>query len=247
MKKLRMLLTLFLILMISTSFTYADGFLQHVEATGYDKDVDYMQKIAECIEHNTEHSIQVGRIYEQQRNLKIENESLEAEKSNIFNSYNIDEIRDNYNQYNGIVEQVEEVVGVSMELPNVNTSFKSYMSYKAITSKGSLQWKYRQLAYTDESGFRRINDDYVVALGTYYSQQCGERFRITLSSGKVFTAITGDIKSDRHTDSTNRYIPKNGNVVEFLVDVGSISKKSRQMGDMSYSGFEGSIISIEKL
>lgn len=134
-----------------------------------------------------------------------------------------------------------------MEVPNVDTSFKTYMSYKAITNTKSLQWKYRNMAYTDEQGFRRIDNDYVIALGSYYAQKAGERFEITLDSGKVFTAITGDLKADIHTDPTNRYIERNGNMIEFLVDVDKIDILSKRMGDMSYSGFEGKVLKIKKL
>lgn len=130
-----------------------------------------------------------------------------------------------------------------------DNSFKAYMPYTSITARDSKQWEYRQMAYTDSEGFRRIGEDYVIALGTYYASQCGERFVITLSGGRTFTAITGDIKADIHTDYNNQYRQMNNriNVVEFLVDPNRISKLCRQMGDMSYGNMEGAIVSIEKI
>lgn len=84
----------------------------------------------------------------------------------------------------------------SLPLPGVDTAFKTYMDYRAITDKESVQYDLQQLAYTDSQGIRRIDGDVCVALGTGYADKCGERFEITLDSGNSFTAIVGDIKSD---------------------------------------------------
>jgi hypothetical protein len=139
-------------------------------------------------------------------------------------------------------------------LPSVDTQFKAYMDYRTITDKKSPQWRLRELAYTDDYGFRRIVNDYVVALGTYYSKEVGERFRITLDTGVSFTVITGDIKDPAHTDEKNMYTPiksgKNaaGCVVEFIVDTEKLDDNAERLGTISYFNiFEGNIKSIEKL
>lgn len=140
-------------------------------------------------------------------------------------------------------------------IPDIATDFKAYMDYRTITDEKAPQWKYRELAHTDDNGFRRIADDYVVALGTYYATGVGERFRVTLDTGVSFTVITGDIKDNKHTDPTNRYTPIfNGNkslggcVVEFLVDIEKLDKNAKLLGTVSYfDEFEGDIAKIEKL
>jgi hypothetical protein len=138
-------------------------------------------------------------------------------------------------------------------VPDIDTGFKAYMDYRTITDTKAPQWKLRERAYTDDYGFRRIADDYVVALGTYYSEKVGERFRITLDTGVSFTVITGDIKDPAHTDAENMYTPlgnKNsgGCVVEFLVDTDILDKSAAKLGTISYfSFFEGNIENIEKL
>lgn len=143
----------------------------------------------------------------------------------------------------------ESDVLCSYEVPDIDTSAKRYMDYRTITSRSSMQWQLQQSATTDENGFRRYNSDYMIALGTYYTgYECGKRFRITLDTGESFEAITGDVKSDQHTDALHQH--RYGNVVEFIVDTECIPEMCRLMGDMSYAeavNFSGNIAKIEEL
>lgn len=127
---------------------------------------------------------------------------------------------------------------------NVDTSFKSYMDYRTIKDRNSKQYHLQTLAYTDEEGFRRIDEYYLVAVGTFYSENCGSILEIGFSEGKVITAIVGDIKQDIHTNETNQYAEVVGdlvNIVEFIVDTEKISEKTLYMGDCSYSGMNGTV------
>ncbi len=139
----------------------------------------------------------------------------------------------------------------SLPLPDVNTDFKTYMDYRKITDKSSVQYDLQQDAYTDSMGIRRIGDDVCVALGTGYTDSCGERFEITLDSGNTFTAIVGDIKADIHTDPTNRYVELwegHGDMIEFIVDTKKLDKEIRIMGSVGeYEKYSGSVVSIIKL
>ena len=132
---------------------------------------------------------------------------------------------------------------------NVNTSFKSYMCYRTITCINSNQYILQQKAHTDKDGIRCVGKDVCIALGTRYSSTVGERFLIELNTGKSFTAIVGDIKSDVHTDKkTHSYIETNGNVVEFIVDDKKISNDIRFTGDMScIDKYKGQIKAILKI
>ena len=116
------------------------------------------------------------------------------------------------------------------------------MDYRTI--RAGTQLDLQQGAWTDDLGFRRYGEDYMVALGSYYGN-VGERFLITLSSGVSFTAIKGDAKSDKHTDALHMH--KEGNVVEFIVDSHLIQREAKRAGDMSLSGFDGTIEKIVKL
>ena len=135
-------------------------------------------------------------------------------------------------------------------IPSGNTSFKSYMDYRAITNKNSAQWDLQTKCWTDKDGLRRKGDYYVVALGSYYADHIGDRFIITLDTGVEIPVIVGDLKADKHTDATNRYtLTEDGrkNILEFVVDTQSLPEMARKMGDVSYvSGFRGNVRSIER-
>jgi hypothetical protein len=132
-----------------------------------------------------------------------------------------------------------------------DSSFKAYMDYRCITDTGSVQYNMQQQAYTDERGFRRIGDDYCVALGTGFTNGCGERFIIGLDSGYSFTAIVSDVKADYHTDSTNCYAPRgenSGNVVEFIIDTDNADDYMLTTGTAGcFEDLSGNIISITKI
>lgn len=53
-----------------------------------------------------------------------------------------------------------------------DSSFKAYMDYRCITDTSSVQYEMQQQAYTDGRGFRKIGDDYCVALGTGFTSGC---------------------------------------------------------------------------
>lgn len=139
----------------------------------------------------------------------------------------------------------------TLPLPDVDTDFKTYMDYRAITNTNSVQYDLQQLAYTDSMGIRRIDSDVCIALGTGYADKCGERFEITLDSGNTFTAIVGDIKADIHTDPSNRYVELwegHGDMIEFIVDTGELDKNIRIMGSIGeYEQYRGSVTSIVKI
>lgn len=139
-----------------------------------------------------------------------------------------------------------EVITQAYETPQ-QSSFKSYTFYTSL-SRSSKQWRIQEIAYTDELGFRRVNDAYCVALGTYYGTELGTYYLITLDTGSKFFCILCDVKSDKHTDPTHRFTVSNGCAIEFYVDPSVFGGLAKRMGNISYvDGFEGEIISIEKV
>lgn len=132
----------------------------------------------------------------------------------------------------------------SLSVP-ANMHFKSYTNYHCL-SKSSAQWKLQKKAYTDNNGLRKIGNDYLVAMGSYYAKSLGDRFRITTSTGNVFTVMICDFKADGDTNSTHQYT-RNGCMIEFYVD-NNLNSKAKQMGDISYiKGFSGNITKVERL
>lgn len=143
-------------------------------------------------------------------------------------------------------------------VPDINSSFKTYMSYTAVTDKQSPQYKYiNTYGWTDEQGFMRsgadwdmgINDDYyLIALGSYYGTEIGTKYKITLDTGKVFYGVLADCKDNRHTNSTNQYVSHNKNIVEFIVNTKILNKDVKYHGSANvYAPLNGSITSIERI
>lgn len=145
----------------------------------------------------------------------------------------------------------------SLGTPNINSSFKTWMDYRAITNTQSAQYKWiRQWGWSDEEGFMRangerdlgINDDYyMIALGSYYGNEIGTKYRITTDAGNVFYGVLCDQKADIHTNSTHQYAANN-DVVEFIVDKNKLNYDVKLMGSTNvYSPLNGSITSIERI
>lgn len=145
-----------------------------------------------------------------------------------------------------------EIIYIEYDLPDksFDSSFKAYMDYRTISDKTSAQWEIQQSAWTDEQGFRRVENNYCVAIGTYYSQECGSRFKITLDADVEFTVIVADIKNPIHTDDMNMYVPISNtqiNIVEFVVDTDVMDESILQLGSVSELGFKGNIKKIQKI
>ena len=60
----------------------------HITVDGYDDSVDYRAEIMACLEDGSQYAFEVGKVYEQQRNLKIEDLGMEYQKTTYFQDYN---------------------------------------------------------------------------------------------------------------------------------------------------------------
>ena len=114
------------------------------------------------------------------------------------------------------------------------SGFKSYMSYTAITSKSSPQYKLQQSTYTGVYGIRQYGNRYCVAIGTAFNADVGTYFDLILTNGTIIPCIVADIKADEHTDSNNMITIANGCLTEFIVDSSALNKNAKSMGDISY-------------
>ena len=126
----------------------------------------------------------------------------------------------------------------------LGASFKSFTDYRCL-SKSSSQWKLQEQAYTDENGLRKINDAYLVALGSYYGTKLGTYYTVTLTNGNVFQIILCDCKNDIHTDAANQRCLTNGSIIEFYVDTSALPSSVKASGSIgSIDFFSGDILSI---
>lgn len=132
----------------------------------------------------------------------------------------------------------------------IGMNFYGYMDYHCITDTNSAQYKFQQNCWTDSQGLRRQYNDYVVALGSYYSTTIGERFLVTLDTGITYTIVIGDCKADCDTNPTNQYTYAGQyiNIIEFIVDTPCLDYSISQSGDIgSYTNLKGNVKEIVKI
>ena len=129
--------------------------------------------------------------------------------------------------------------------------FKSWMSYKAITNKSSKQYKLQQIALTGYAGIRVANDRMCVAIGTAFGAEIGTYIDLILENGTIIPCIVGDIKDQKHTDSSNVFtiVTKNKKTYccsEFIVDTKQLDKNAAKAGDISYAddNWDSPVVSI---
>ena len=125
--------------------------------------------------------------------------------------------------------------------------FKCYEDYRCITDMSSPQYELQLEAWTDEEGLRRVDDFYCVALGSAYGCHIGDRYIITLSTGRTLPVILADQKADRDTVQGHTR-DRNGAVMEFVADTPYLDAAVRYSGDISsIPGFEGYVEEIRRM
>lgn len=163
------------------------------------------------------------------------------------------EIEAKTEENNNILTSVDKwTVNEEVPLPDLPTNMKYCTDYRWYSIEGTPHNRMQNLSYTDDKGCRRYNDDYCVALGSFYSERIGDRFEVTLDNGNVFTIITGDMKADCDTDITNMYAPcinydneHCANVIEFIIDDKVVSNDMYAYGSLDYhEEFKGNIVKM---
>ena len=111
---------------------------------------------------------------------------------------------------------------------------KSFLDYKSITMKTSKQYKIqKRYAETDpETGIRKVDNKYCIALGSYFSHNVGQYVDLVLENGETIPCVIGDAKSNLDTNENNS-IGKDGSVSEFITDKEYIDHSVKRSGDIS--------------
>lgn len=132
-----------------------------------------------------------------------------------------------------------------------HTDFKSFMDYRKITNEASAQY---QLIYSDsiiigDDGLLYSGEHIGIAMGSRYGE-IGDKFIITLDTGKQFKAIKLDEKDDSHTYNGCHH-RTDGSVVEFVIDKDKAANSYSRailMGDFNeVDAFNGTVIRIQKV
>lgn len=138
------------------------------------------------------------------------------------------------------------------ELPQIPTRVKFFTDYRCYNLWYTPHYRMQQMAWTDSQGLRRYNDDYIVALGSFYSIDIGDRFEVTLDTGTKFTVILGDGKVDVDCDNRNMYTPcldyngnESANMLEFIVDEKALDPEIYDYGSLDLiDNFKGNVVKM---
>ncbi len=146
---------------------------------------------------------------------------------------------------------------IELGVPNIDSSFKSYMDYRCITNTSSPQYRYiSRWGWSDWDGFMRCDaerdlgiesDYYLIAMGSYYGTEIGTKYRITTDTGNVFYGVLADCKANCDTNITHQY-SHNNDVIEFIVDSSCLDRNVKLFGSANvYMPLNGKIVSVEKI
>lgn len=153
---------------------------------------------------------------------------------------------------NSVPTSAKFAIGEQVPLPALLTHVKLCTDYRCYNLPYTPHYRLQQVAYTDEYGLRRFNEDYIVGLGAFYSTDIGDRFKVTLDTGREFTIILGDGKAPIDCDDNNMYTPcKNydgedcANVLEFIMDDEAMPSEVYAYGSIDcIDEFKGNIIKM---
>lgn len=73
-----------LVLALTVTVSASGATMDHISAAGFDPQVDYSAKMIECAEDGSPNALMAGRVYETQRNAKIEQMGLDYPKTHCF-------------------------------------------------------------------------------------------------------------------------------------------------------------------
>ena len=87
MKRILALLLALGLAVAGAGAAWAGGLSQYVTVRGYDPEVDYMRAMKQALEDGSPYAMEVGAIYERQRNMKIQELELPQEQTAYFSQY----------------------------------------------------------------------------------------------------------------------------------------------------------------
>lgn len=202
------------------------------------------------IEKNTQ-SINSIEIYFQE--CKNEIESMKEEIAELNNNENNNIVPIEIITESEVNKELEEIT--EYKVPNISSHIKYFTDYRCYNLQYTPHYRLQQVSWTDEQGLRRFNNDYIVALGSYYSTNIGDRFEVTLDTGMVFTIILGDGKWDADCDELCMYMPcfdyegnQAANLLEFIIDEDVLDAEVYDYGDLNcMENFKGSVTKMRYL
>jgi hypothetical protein len=166
-----------------------------------------------------------------------------------------DIVEDAQDSIEEIEEEIEEVEKTVYEIPSsyVNPVSGHTMSYKGgKTIERSSKITYgdlgdiNDLAEPDHDGFMKLDERYLIAVGSRFNTAAGQYIDLVLENGVVIQCIMGDAKADVDTDSTNTFTYKSSCCSEFIIDESTIRSDIYERGNASlkHSTWDSPVVSV---
>lgn len=188
----------------------------------YEKFIDYVNEIT-CTNIQIEKNTHIEEYENVKLSIKKQKEEEEKQRKKKMRQKNI--------EYSEIIT------------PYQHSDFKTWEDYRFISDVYSKQYELQQYAYTGEYGIRKIDNYYLVAMGSAYAHYVGEKMELKLSTGKSLLVMIGDFKQDQHTDIYNSAGLDNNDIIEFIVDQNLTPSEVWDMGSYNVI-FEGTVEEI---
>lgn len=242
---------IYLIAMLLFSATAAECCVMQIQARqSVEVNCDCGTEIVSVIDDKL--NIQTGKIISE---IKSNNTKTEQISETQTPKSDIPIIKEPVLEVNNPTNSARFDIGESVPLPSLPTHVKLCTDYRCYNLRYTPHYRLQQAAYTDENGLRRHGDDYIVGLGKFYSEAIGDRFKVTLDTGRVFTVIFGDGKAPVDCDVNNMYTPCRNydgedcaNVLEFIMDSDVMDSSVYAYGSIDcLDDFKGNIVKMEYL
>ena len=151
-------------------------------------------------------------------------------------------IEDQYAVLAGPQSIKEELLKTAYDIPS---SFISPVTGKTVRYKGgktierSSKITYgkcghiNNIASPDQDGFMKLDDRYLIAVGSRFHTLPGQYIDLILQNGVVIKCIMGDAKADVDTDASNIFTYRSRCCSEFIIDEKTIRKDIYERGNAS--------------
>ncbi|WP_155942242.1 hypothetical protein [Pseudobutyrivibrio ruminis] len=134
------------------------------------------------------------------------------------------------------VERTEYDIPSSFVNP-VTGKTVSYKGGKTIERSSRITYgeagEINRLATPDQDGFMKLDNRYLIAVGSRFDTEPGQYMDLVLENGMVIQCIMGDLKADQDTDSTNTFTYHSRCCSEFIIDKNTIRSDIYQRGNAS--------------
>lgn len=166
-----------------------------------------------------------------------------------------DIVEDAQDSIEEVEEEIEEVEKTVYEIPSsyvnpVSGNTVSYNGGKTIERSSKITYgdlgDINDLAEPDSDGFMKLDERYLIAVGSRFGTVAGQYIDLVLENGVVIECIMGDAKADVDTDSTNTFTYKSSCCSEFIIDEASIRSDIYERGNASlkYSSWDSPVVSV---